>query len=104
MKLTRHDWTGLAVAWIALIGFVVLVCVLLPTPPEVPAAPQLTSVMLDFFFGAVAIALAVGLISVGLTVWFVRRVSQETERRLDERIVQAAEKGRPQGSPDREHG
>jgi H+/gluconate symporter-like permease len=104
MKWTRNDVAALAVAWIALVGFVVLVCVLLPTPPPIPAAPQLTSVMLDFFFGAVAIALAVCLVSVALTVWFVRRASREAERRLDERFARAVEKGGAQGSGHREQG
>jgi uncharacterized membrane protein YidH (DUF202 family) len=77
MTWTRTDTAILAVAWIGLMAFVVFVCVLLPAPPE-----RLASVVLDWFFGAVAVALAVGIVCVGLTVWFVRR----SECRLADRL------------------
>ncbi len=94
MRWTRSDMTAVAIAWIVLIGFVVLVCVLLPTPPQVPAAPQLTTVMLDFFFGAAAIALASCVVSVVLARRFARTASGELERRLIERIREMEEKRR----------
>jgi len=90
MTLTRGDLAALAVAWVALAGFVVLVCVLLPTPPAVPSAPHLTLAMLDFFFGAVAIALFACVISVVLAFRFARGAVREMQRTLDERIAQLA--------------
>ncbi len=99
MRWTRHDTAVVSLAWILLAGFIVLVCVLLPTPPEVAGAPRLTSAMLDFFFGAVAIALAVGVITVGLTVWFVARAGHEAERLIDERITRAAGRSDPHDPP-----
>jgi amino acid transporter len=41
--------------------------------------------MVDFFVAAVAVALAVGVASVCLALWFVRRESRELERKLAER-------------------
>ncbi len=84
MKWGRNELTALAVGWIVLAAVVVIVCVLLPTPPDVRAAPRLTSVMLDFFFGAVAVAIAGSLVSMVLIVWSVRSLRRETEQRLEE--------------------
>jgi len=97
MNWRRNDVTALAVGWIALAVFVVTVCLLLPTPPDVPGAPQLTSVMLDFFFGAVAIAIVASVVSIAFTVSMVRGTRREVERRLDEmaRLLQKRQAEEP---------
>ncbi len=84
MRWSRNDAAVLAVVWIGLMAFIVLVCVLLPTPPPATGQPGGPSVMVDFFVAAVAVALAVGVASVLLALWFVRRESREFERRLAE--------------------
>jgi len=85
VKWTRNDAAIVAVVWIGLMGFVLLVCVLLPTPPAAISQPGSSSIMVDFFVAAVAVALAVGVASVCLALWFVRRESRELERKLAER-------------------
>jgi TRAP-type C4-dicarboxylate transport system permease small subunit len=84
MKSAREDTILVAMVWLAMIGFVVVVCVLLPTPP--PASdPRFVSVLLDFFFGAIAVALASGIAAVFCAFRFVQRLRREIEAR-DERL------------------
>ena len=85
VKWTRNDAAIVAVVWIGLMGFVLLLCVLLPTPPAAIGQPGSSSIMVDFFVAAVAAALAVGVASVLLALWFVRRESRKLERTLAER-------------------
>ncbi len=80
MKWTREDTTFVALVWLGIVGLVVLVCILLPTPP--PATdPHFVSVLLDFFFGAVAVALASGIAAVVCAFRFVRRLDREIRAR-----------------------
>jgi drug/metabolite transporter (DMT)-like permease len=76
MKWTREDTVLVALVWLGVIGIVVLVCVLLPTPP--PATdPRFVSALLDFFFGAVFVALVCGIAAVFCAFRFVRRLGRE---------------------------
>ena len=80
MKWSRQDTLVVAVVWLAVVGVVVLVCVLLPTPPAA-SDPRFVSVLLDFFFGAVVVALASGAAAVFCAFRFVQRLSDEIAER-----------------------
>ncbi len=85
MTWSRQDSMLVAVVWLAVIGVVLLVCVLLPTLP--PATdPRFVSALLDFFFGAVIVALASGMAAVFCAFRFVRRLSDEVAER-EERLM-----------------
>jgi drug/metabolite transporter (DMT)-like permease len=80
MKWSRQDAMLVAVVWLTVVGVVLLVCVLLPTPP--PASdPRFVSVLLDFFFGAVMVALVSGIAAVFCAFRFVQRLSDELAER-----------------------
>ncbi len=80
MTWTRDDTMVVAFVWLAIVGVVVLVCVVLPTPPP-PSDPRFVSVLLDFFFGAAAVALASGASAVFCAFRFVQRLDREITAR-----------------------
>lgn len=76
MKWSRQDTVVVAGVWLAVVGVIVLVCLLLPTPP--PAGdPRFVPALLDFFFGAVAVALVSGMAAVFCAFRFVRKLDDE---------------------------
>jgi hypothetical protein len=82
MKWTRQDTMLVAFVWLGVIGVVVLVCILLPTPPAA-SDPRFVSVLLDFFFGGVVVALASGGAAVFCAFRFVQRLDHELGERKE---------------------
>jgi NhaP-type Na+/H+ or K+/H+ antiporter len=84
MTWTRQDLVLVASVWLGVVAFVVLVCILLPAPP--PANdPRFASALLDFFFGAVAVALVSGVAAVFCAYRLLQRLDREIAER-EERL------------------
>ena len=90
MKRTGYH-TGMALAWLCIAAFILIVLVVLPDPPGPGEQARLPSVLLDYLFGAIAVAVAVGVACVVWTLWLVSKTDQEVGRRLEqlEKTLQA---------------
>jgi hypothetical protein len=78
----RHSWM-LAAIWLCTMAFIVIVLVVLPDPPTLETEIRLPSVLLDYLFGAFAVAVAVGVASIAWCVWLVRETDREILDRLN---------------------
>jgi hypothetical protein len=82
-RWTKRDAGSLALAWLCIFGLIVLVLVVLPDPPGPGDQARLPSVLLDYLFGAIAVAVGVGIACVFWTISLVRRVDRELEEKLE---------------------
>ncbi len=82
MKWTKEDRGILAAIWIGVMGFITIVLVVIPDPSEPREQARLPSVLLDFLFGAIAVAVAIGIGCVVWTIWFVGKSERETGHKL----------------------
>jgi hypothetical protein len=82
-SLARRSAGTLALVWIGTFGMILVVLVVLPDPPGA-GDERLPSVLLDYLFGAIAIAVAVGVACVLWTISLVSRLNRDIEERLDQ--------------------